>query len=68
MHGESNVIGTPLHSPPDVLVNNVGTLYTFCPLICGLRNGSTSMSKTTLNGSGTHLSSNIVMRGDWLRG
>jgi len=32
MHGESNVIGTPLHSPPDVLVNNVGTLYTFCPL------------------------------------
>jgi len=33
MYGESgSVIGTPLHSPPDVLVNNVGTLFTFCPL------------------------------------
>ena len=62
MHDDSRV------PQPDVLVNNVGTLYTFCPLTLGPRNGSTSMFRTMLSGSGTHLSSNIVMRGDWLRG
>ena len=31
MHSPHDSVSTPA-SKPDVLVNNVGTLYTFCPL------------------------------------
>jgi hypothetical protein len=52
---------------PDVRVNNVGHCTHSVPRLFALRNGSTSMFGTMPSGSGTHLSSNIVMRGDWRR-
>jgi len=55
-------------SNPDVLVNNVGTLYTFCPLTLRAKEWIEEHVRKKPSGSGPHSLSNIVMRGDWLRG
>ncbi len=55
-------------SNPDVLVNNVGTLYTFCPLTLRAKEWIDEHVQDDASGSGTHLSWNIVMRGAWLKG
>ena len=55
-------------SNPDVLVNDVGTLYTFCPLTPRAKEWIDEHVRTMPSDSGTPLSWNIVMRGDCFRG
>jgi hypothetical protein len=63
MHLPQHEVASNQSSSPDVLVNNVGTLS----LTLRAKEWIDDMFRTTHSGSGTHLSSNIVMRGDWHR-
>ena len=63
MHSPQHHAALNPASNADVLLNNVGTLYTFCPLTLQAKEWIEGMLRATPTGSGMPLSSSIATLG-----